>query len=422
MRALALTPIVFLVLLGGAVRSPAAQPSPAPSSPTNDDCLACHGDASLTRSNGTPLGADLARFGGSIHGQAGAACVDCHTDLAQAVEFPHPEKLKPADCSACHAEPVAQYAVSIHARTAGGPTSRGATCMDCHGIHDILPAKDPASRTNHFNLPRTCGTCHGDPERIRRGAVPGGEIVARFHDSIHGRALEQSGLNVAPNCGTCHGSHGIRARNDPESRVFRGNVPATCGECHEQIRRRYERSSHGTQVKAGNLKAAVCSDCHSAHGIQANAPVWRLDVIRECGTCHAESLRTYRDGFHGQATALGFTRVAGCADCHTGHEVLPASDPRSTVAPTSLVHTCGRCHSDANRRFVQYDPHADAHDPRRSKAVHLTASFMKILLGAVFAFFSVHTGLWFPREVWERRKRRRERASPPPPRQDGQDA
>ena len=178
---------------------------------------------------------------------------------------------------------------------------------------------------------------------------------------------------------------------------------------------RYAGSTHGTQVQSGNLKAAVCSDCHSAHGIQANAPSWRLDVIAECGTCHKESLRTYRDGFHGQATALGFTRVAGCADCHTGHEVLPASDPRSTVAPTSLLHTCGRCHSDANARFVQFDPHADAHDPRRSRAVHLTALFMKVLLAAVFAFFGVHTALWFPREVWDRRRRRRERAGQPPP-------
>jgi hypothetical protein len=191
--------------------------------------------------------------------------------------------------------------------------------------------------------------------------------------------------------------------------VFRGNVPSTCGGCHEGIRARYDASAHGTLIKAGDTKAAVCSDCHSAHGIQANAPAWRLDVIRECGNCHQESLRTYRDGFHGQATALGFTRVAACSDCHTSHDILPASDPRSTVAPTRLVATCGRCHSGANERFVQFDPHADAEDPRRSKAVHYTASFMKVLLIGVFTFFGLHTALWFPREIRERRKRRRSR-------------
>jgi nitrate/TMAO reductase-like tetraheme cytochrome c subunit len=196
--------------------------------------------------------------------------------------------------------------------------------------------------------------------------------------------------------------------------VFRANVPPTCGGCHEGIRNRYDASVHGTQIKAGNVKAAVCSDCHSAHGIQANAPAWRLDVIRECGTCHTESLRTYRDGFHGQATALGFTRVAACSDCHTSHDSLPAADPRSTVAPTRLVATCGRCHSRATANFVKYDPHADPEDPHGRKAVYYTASFMKVLLIAVFTFFGVHTALWFPREIWERRRRRRPRAAPPP--------
>jgi hypothetical protein len=408
----------FALILAGALAAAAAPPapSPAPSPPSNDDCLACHGDASTTRAGGQPLAPDLARFGGSVHGQAGLACVDCHTDLARTAEFPHPEKLAPADCSSCHADPSTQWAASIHAEPprGGDVRARGARCADCHGMHDILPSKDGTSRTNHFNLPRTCGACHGDPERIRAGAVPGGEIVARFHDSIHGKALEKSGLNVAPNCSTCHGSHEIRAHADPRSRVFRANVPSTCGGCHEGIRQHYDRSIHGTKVAAGNLKAAVCSDCHSAHGIQANAPEWRLDVIRECGTCHSESLRTYRDGFHGQATALGFTRVAACSDCHTPHDILPADDPRSTVAPTRLVATCGRCHPKANERYVKFDPHADAEDPRRNKAVHFTASFMKVLLVGVFAFFGVHTALWFPREIVERRRRKRAAAGPPP--------
>jgi hypothetical protein len=147
----------------------------------------------------------------------------------------------------------------------------------------------------------------------------------------------------------------------------------------------------------------VCSDCHSAHGIEAtDVPAWRLSVIGECGTCHEESIRTYRDGFHGQASALGFVRVATCADCHGDHGIRAEADAASQVHPANRVTTCGRCHPRANANFVRYDPHADARDRERSPAVYWTARLMKLLLAGVFTFFGVHTALWFPRSWRER--------------------
>jgi cytochrome b subunit of formate dehydrogenase len=35
-----------------------------------------------------------------------------------------------------------------------------ANCSSCHGIHDVLPSRDPQSPVNKLNLPRTCGKCH----------------------------------------------------------------------------------------------------------------------------------------------------------------------------------------------------------------------------------------------------------------------
>jgi hypothetical protein len=35
-----------------------------------------------------------------------------------------------------------------------------AICTDCHGIHDILPASNPASSVNSANLLATCQKCH----------------------------------------------------------------------------------------------------------------------------------------------------------------------------------------------------------------------------------------------------------------------
>jgi Cytochrome c3 len=378
-----------------------------PPSPSDADCLACHEDPSLKRTDGRPL-VPPTSLAASVHGAAGLTCVDCHADLARTTDFPHPEKLAPAQCASCHADAVAQYGQGVHAQALRAePGSPAAHCADCHGSHDILPAKDPASLSYHLNLVRTCGRCHGDAETIRRGGIAIGNVAALFQDSIHGRALAKSGLVVAPNCNSCHGHHDIRRAADPASPVFHANVPATCGRCHEGIRREYDTSIHAAAVKAGRA-GAVCSDCHTAHGIQAaGVPAWRLAVVQECGTCHKESVRTYRDGFHGQAGALAFERVAACADCHGAHDIQPRSDPRSRFSAARRVQTCAQCHSGATASFAKFDPHADPEDRERSPAVYYTAKFMKLLLTGVFTFFGIHTALWFPRSYRERRRKER---------------
>jgi cytochrome b subunit of formate dehydrogenase len=40
----------------------------------------------------------------------------------------------------------------------------------------------------------------------------------------------------------------------------------------------------------------------------------------------------------------GLTVTANCADCHTAHRELPASDPRSSVNPANVAKTCSKCH------------------------------------------------------------------------------
>ena len=130
-------------------------------------------------------------FAASIHGQAGAACVDCHADLAKA-ELPHAEKLARVDCSPCHAKEAEELREELHAEARrNAPSKAAVTCASCHGTHDILPSKDPKSRTNHFNVPATCLACHGNTgmvfpaaARLRRPARR-----ASFGDSIHGAAL-----------------------------------------------------------------------------------------------------------------------------------------------------------------------------------------------------------------------------------------
>jgi len=212
---------------------------------------------------------------------------------------------------------------------------------------------------------------------------------------------------VAPNCSDCHGAHEIQRRTSPESHIFRTNVPATCGKCHEGVQHRYEDGIHGTAMRKGNTFAPVCTNCHSAHQIQrVESDNWQLQVLRECGRCHTESIKTYRDTFHGQVTALGFVRTAACASCHGAHEIFPKNDPRSTVSPGRIVATCGTCHPGATPAFARYDPHADKHNRARNPTLYYAARFMSSLLVFVFAFFGVHTTLWFARTLAIKRGRR----------------
>lgn len=416
----------FLVLGFGSTWGPsvAARASEPPrSGPTtplqaleNDDCLMCHGEADATAENGRSIAVDASRFSESIHGAMGFDCTTCHTDLQDA-ELPHATPLAKVDCAMCHEAAVTSFAGSIHASARRLDTnSVAATCVDCHTAHDIRPSTDPESTTYPLKLPATCSRCHGDPDIIAKGHIAIGNVGALFNDSIHGRAISSSGLLVAANCTSCHGAHDIRKKDDPESRVFRANIPNVCATCHEGIQAQFARGAHGAALAAGDGRGPVCSDCHSAHAIQrADAGTWRLDTINECGTCHADKIKTYRDTFHGQVTSLGFVRVAKCSDCHGAHEVLPKSDPRSMVSPDRVLATCQTCHPGASAGFADYDPHADKDNRDRNPELYYAARFMHWLLIGVFGFFGLHAALWLPRSAAERRRHRAAHTTDPRP-------
>jgi len=403
-RSWAVLPSLLCAALA-AFAAPAAAPPPA-----NEDCLACHDDATLTASDGRKVAVPAQPFADSVHGPL--SCTDCHADLAHA-EFPHSEKLAPVDCAACHADPVAAYGKSVHAEARQAGNTSAARCVDCHGTHDIRSSGDPKSRTYPLNLPAMCGTCHGDARIIKDGGIKIGDVFAKYHDSIHGKALEKSGLLVSAKCTDCHGNHEIRRKSDPGSGVFRANVPATCGHCHGGIQALYAAGIHGSKLAQGDAKVPVCTDCHTAHEIRrVDGDAWKLDVLAECGSCHAQSLATYRDTFHGQVTNLGFTRVASCSDCHRAHDIFPKADPRSSVSAAQRTATCAKCHPSATASFAGYDPHADKHDAERNPPLFWTARFMQLLLAGVFVFFGLHTSLWFQRLL---------RKDPPPkPKQAGE--
>jgi predicted CXXCH cytochrome family protein len=360
------------------------------------DCLACHGDASMTDANGHSIAVNGDKFKASSHGALG--CNTCHTDIKG---YPHPEHPAKVECKTCHADEAKALAASVHSDGVEHP------CSSCHGNqHEILPKSDSGSAVYPLNIPKTCGTCHGNPAMAKKYGLP--NVFSMYVDSIHGMALSDEGLLVAANCQSCHGSHGILSHKNPASSSYKTNVPATCGKCHAKIEADYEQGVHGKAIAKGDLKAPVCSDCHTAHAIlQPTASEFRMQSTPICGSCHTDKFSTYRDTFHSQLGSLGgYVETARCWDCHKAHDVRPTTDPSSPVNPANLVKTCGRCHTGANGSFVGYQPHANAHDRKLSPGLYFVRLFMNLLLAGTLTFFLVHTILWLIRSRYHQMQKK----------------
>jgi nitrate/TMAO reductase-like tetraheme cytochrome c subunit len=292
------------------------------------------------------------------------------------------------DCLVCHSDPDVKRANGTTVAVDGpamAASKHGATA--CVGCHADLAA---VSEFPHLDVLKKvrCAGCHD-------------AVGATYQDSIHAKGREKSGLKVAPACADCHGRHDILTKTDPKSRVSHVQVPVTCGVCHDGIKRRYDTGVHAAALTKGDPRAPVCSDCHTAHAIQrADTDASRLGATAECGSCHALVATAFTRTFHGKVTQLGSTGAAACADCHGAHDILPASNTASMVAPANLQTTCSKCHRGANARFVQYDPHPNPRDYSRSAALWWANRFYWVLIPGCFGFFSLHSALWF----WRSRK------------------
>lgn len=389
---------------------------------TSEDCLACHGDPSLTHEvNGktVSLYVNPQAFKDSIHGGM-FTCVDCHTDVTALGHETPPKKIT---CATCHADEQAAYDRSFHAKAVKDGNTHAATCVDCHGSpHELLPASDPKSRVHHANIPATCGACHGQKFVMEDGGL-GAQVVASYQQSVHGHAVA-AGSEKAAVCTDCHGTHEILDAKDSKSPIFKFNVPATCGQCHNDISKEFQQSIHGQAIAQGNWQAPVCTDCHGIHSIKShadpNSPVAAQNLAQlTCARCH-EGMRltqefgvegrrstTYLASYHGLASERGSQVVANCASCHGVHNILPSSDPRSTINRANLVKTCGQCHPGVTQEFVAAKVHVDAplSADVGSKAVRWIRRFYLSMILVVIGGMLLHNFIVWRWKVIHLRKR-----------------
>ncbi len=395
-----LTLALLAGLLLGATPAQAAGPKAV-----KENCFDCHSDTTMTKDvapgKAKSLFVDEAKFGGSVHSSMG--CKSCHADIKD-----HPNDgvdPKPVKCATCHSEEDKIYQTSIHGMSKSLGASGAATCVSCHGNHDIVSVKSHQSPVYKMNLPKTCAKCHANKNLTDEYKMMYPTVGSQYQESIHGMALLQKGLIVAPSCNDCHGVHDIKRSVDRSSPINHANVAKTCGKCHVTVEEIYNKSIHGQLLAKGDPRGPVCVQCHSAHQIETpTGGHFKSGSDMVCGKCHADRLEHYRDTYHGKAMALGKTNsashVAACYDCHGHHDVLRTADPNSRLSPGNIVNTCKQCHPKANPSFARYAPHANPMDRKNFPELHYVFIVMTTLLVFTFTLFGGHTLFWLFRSIW----------------------
>jgi len=196
-----------------------------------------------------------------------------------------------------------------------------------------------------------------------------GHMVSLYFDEERAEASVHAGLD----CVTCH-----EDLDGVEEWPHDADLDAVnCGECHEDEDgpiATYWASTHGRLAEEGDKDAPICQDCHGNHYIlplkDPNSAVSPFNIPAMCAQCHAEGaevqrthnipqqqiLQRYRQSIHGEGLfKQGLVVTAVCTSCHTGHNVLPHTDPRSTIHRKNIVATCMKCHGlieEVHRKVV----------------------------------------------------------------------
>lgn len=321
----------------------------------NERCLRCHGREGYSRegTDGQPrqLHVTADKFKESVHGDRD--CVSCHQDI---VKIPHNKGVE-----------------------------RKVGCVKCH--QDLWEDAQQAGTVD---------------ENARLGVVV--DQIESYMKSIHARPSIEDQSRTNATCYDCHDAHytsPIDRVDHPEGKL---KIPQVCGSCHSAVLDTYVTSVHGQEIANGNTEAAVCSDCHSSHNIDtAGDKDGRLAITAQCGNCHEHQQESYFDTYHGKITQLGYGESAKCYDCHGSHGIKRVNDEASIVHNGNRLKTCQTCHSDATEGYVTFQPHGTTDNFSEYPAMWIASKGMIGLLVGTFAFFWLHSALWFYREYQDRK-------------------
>ncbi len=240
--------------------------------PASNSCVTCHQEIHEKI---------VADFQEDVHAKAGLSCQDCHGGDPSIASEDAMDKSKgflgtpkakeiPQFCGKCHSDPrlmlpfnpslptdqVEKYWTSRHGELLKTGDTNVATCVSCHGIHNIFPANDARSSVYPKNVPATCSFCHSDNAKMAPYGIPTNQF-SQYIDStnVHGYALLEMNDLGAPACNDCHGNHGAL----PPGVAQVGQV---CTQCHSLNGELFRNSPHKDGFDA--LEIPECLFCHQA--------------------------------------------------------------------------------------------------------------------------------------------------------------
>lgn len=298
-------PLRALSLIASLAVAQALLASPAPAAELGgipeESCVICHRQLEKATSQPVRL------WSKSVHARANVSCLDCHGGdpttpvMAEAhgegfIGAPSAREV-PAFCGGCHSDPSEMrqynqrtdqldlYMISEHGQKLKEGDTKVATCISCHGSHEVYDVNDPVSRVYKSNVPGTCAGCHSDPEYMEGYDIPTDQLE-EYRAGYHGQLLLEKNNFKVPTCADCHGVHGASPPTVEE-------VVSVCGKCHVVTTGYFKQSSHWRALKEGGLPN--CVTCHGHHRI--NFPEEELFVGQEpgrCGSCHQPASTPYR--------------------------------------------------------------------------------------------------------------------------------
>ncbi len=337
---------------------------------SNDQCYNCH-NSGVEDQPGKLYTHDL-------HFRLGISCADCHggdrtkEDMDEAMSKKHGFIGVPAGeqitqvCLKCHASESRMeryhltqkfsskkiFLSSVHGK------NNIATCITCHGVHDIRRIDNKYAPVYGKNQVLLCAKCHSDENYIRKynPSLPTDQL-ANYKTSIHGIKIFAGDEKVAA-CADCHSAHDILSPKNPLSTVYPANIPKTCSRCHSDSvymkeygiptdqYAKYSISVHGKALLVKkDLSAPACNDCHGNHGAY---PVGISSISNVCGNCHALNAEMFSASKHFKA--FKEKNIPQCEICHSNHLIVHPTDNMLGVGSGSK---CIQCHTDLNDKGYQ---------------------------------------------------------------------